>query len=405
MSAELSTHFVGAATKTLSEVEVNPGRSHQHELQATSAIQEFLGPSVPRRMINTKFMYLEDDAEPIATDCAVTYYDARENHPTRSESRLYYPDNAVIQRARAGDLLVFLGLRDGTAAAVIARRGSTAAAQLTWLFNLDRNPAQTFVAADEATFHETLTSVDAEVLLDLLGIEIELPSSSELELVRETFGTTFPPTAQFSEFAREHTDGPAPQDDPDGALMAWWDTEYRLFQAFERSIVESRLATGFSGESAVDDFLRFSLSVQNRRKSRSGHAFEHHLAAVLSAVGVPFERGATTERKSKPDFLLPSARAYADPDHPPSALRMLGAKTTAKDRWRQILTEADRIPVKHLATLQPAISVDQTREMAARKVQLVVPRGLHESFTTAQQSQIWTLSDFINDVEEALRDH
>ena len=76
------------------------------------------------------------------------------------------------------------------------------------------------------------------------------------------------------------TAGPHPFDDPDGALMAWSDTEYRLFQAFERALVAERLNEGFSGASAVEDFLSFSLSVQNRRKSRSGHAFEHHLAAA-----------------------------------------------------------------------------------------------------------------------------
>jgi hypothetical protein len=33
---------------------------------------------------------------------------------------------------------------------------------------------------------------------------------------------------------------------------------------------------------------------------------------------------------------------------------MLGAKTTCKDRWRQVLTEAIKIPHKHLFTLETA---------------------------------------------------
>ena len=37
-------------------------------------------------------------------------------------------------------------------------------------------------------------------------------------------------------------------------------------------------------------------------------------------------------------------------------LTMLASKTTCKDRWRQILNEADRIKIKHLFTLQQGIS-------------------------------------------------
>lgn len=36
---------------------------------------------------------------------------------------------------------------------------------------------------------------------------------------------------------------------------------------------------------------------------------------------------------------------------------MLGAKTTIKERWRQVLEEANRIERKHLITLEPAVSV------------------------------------------------
>ena len=54
---------------------------------------------------------------------------------------------------------------------------------------------------------------------------------------------------------------------------------------------------------------------------------------------------------------------------------MLGVKSTSKDRWRQVLTEADRIPQKHLCTLEAVISAKQTDEMP--QLTLVVPAGLH----------------------------
>ena len=55
---------------------------------------------------------------------------------------------------------------------------------------------------------------------------------------------------------------------------------------------------------------------------------------------------------------------------------MLVVKTTCKDRWRQILNEADRIPVKHLFTLQEGVSVNQFQEMCESNVRLVVPKPL-----------------------------
>ena len=79
---------------------------------------------------------------------------------------------------------------------------------------------------------------------------------------------------------------------------------------------------------------------------------------------------------------------------------MLGVKTTCKDRWRQILAEADRIEEKHLFTLQSGISQNQTDEMDAHKVQLVIPRQIHSSFSLAQQGRLMNLDDFVGLVRE-----
>lgn len=51
----------------------------------------------------------------------------------------------------------------------------------------------------------------------------------------------------------------------------------------------------------------------------------------------------------------------------------LAAKTTCKDRWRQILNEADRLRDEHkyLCTMQQGISATQMDEMRAEKV--IVP--------------------------------
>lgn len=86
---------------------------------------------------------------------------------------------------------------------------------------------------------------------------------------------------------------------------------------------------------------------------------------------------------------------YRDPGFPPGRLTMLGAKSTAKDRWRQVLSEADRIADKHLLTLEPGISENQTQEMQARRLQLVVPARLHATYRPAQQAWLIDLAAFL----------
>ena len=79
---------------------------------------------------------------------------------------------------------------------------------------------------------------------------------------------------------------------------------------------------------------------------------------------------------------------------------MLGAKTTCKDRWRQVLDEAARIEHKHLITLEPGITEDQTKQMEERNLQLVVPRQIFVSYTALQQGWLMDVSDFIAYVKE-----
>ncbi len=77
---------------------------------------------------------------------------------------------------------------------------------------------------------------------------------------------------------------------------------------------------------------------------------------------------------------------------------MLAAKTTCKDRWRQILNEADRIKVKHLLTLQEGLSVNQFKEMASAGVKLVVPSRLHRTYPKQIRPDLLSLGEFIRKV-------
>ncbi|MDP9053914.1 MAG: type II restriction endonuclease [Acidobacteriota bacterium] len=77
---------------------------------------------------------------------------------------------------------------------------------------------------------------------------------------------------------------------------------------------------------------------------------------------------------------------------------MLAAKTTCKDRWRQITHEADRIAIKHLLTLQEGLSEGQFNEMVGAGVQLVVPTALHDAYPKEVRPHLMSFESFIADL-------
>jgi hypothetical protein len=394
MSDGLSALVTGAAAKRLTAVEARPDRSNQHEFNGVQALKTLFGEVRATR--RARFIYLsESETDGVIAEGVVTWYDAREGHPTRSEFRLYFPRTDASEKLQEGDVAVVLRRPDDSVLVVFAAQGSTAEHQLLWLFNL-ASPAQG-VEVRDIRRHDTEVGFAAREVLAQLGIEPAVGppfDDSYLEVLLDRFGDGFPSTAEFSEFARGVTPDIEPVEDPDGALIAWLQREEALFRLLERHLVLKRLREGFGDD--VDAFVDFSLSVQNRRKSRVGYALEHHVQAILDANGIRYARAPVTERTSRPDFLFPSIAAYRDPHTSVESLAMLAVKSTCKDRWRQILAEADRLPLKHLLTLEPGISVTQTDEMIARNVVLVVPRELHNTFTDNQRRHILTMRAFLD---------
>lgn len=234
------------------------------------------------------------------------------------------------------------------------------------------------------------------VILENIGVVVEAPAETYLDAMLEKFKGKFPTTREFSAYARSTLKDLNPQEDQDLVLMAWMEREEVLFRTLERYLIADRLSKGFGGDVGVDvdGFLSFSLSVQNRRKSRVGLAFENHIELLFVECGIKYTRTAITENKAKPDFIFPGIEAYHNPAFNPLRLTMLGVKSTCKDRWRQVLAEADRIDNKHLLTLETSISGHQTDEMQAKNLQLVLPRGLHKTYTPAQQAWLMDVSSF-----------
>lgn len=184
---------------------------------------------------------------------------------------------------------------------------------------------------------------------------------------------------------------------PDRILLKWVDTEYSLFRCVEEKLYSDTLKKPFDN---IDAFIKIANAVLNRRKSRAGKSLEHHLAEIFNKNELIFEEQAITEDKKKPDFLFPNAKCYHNLLFPADKLIVLGAKTTCKDRWRQVLSEADRVDFKYLFTLQQGISKNQLREMHDSHLKLVVPNDYIKSFPKEYQSEISNLHNFIMMVRE-----
>lgn len=215
--------------------------------------------------------------------------------------------------------------------------------------------------------------------------------------------TDFPETTQMAKFARDiYNEANQITDEdicktPDLQLLKWIDTEYALFRNFEEKIYAPIYSMPFPN---CQELVKFSNIILNRRKSRAGKSLEHHLATIFTSAKLEYEEQAVTEDNKKPDFLFPSGEAYHNLTFPADKLVFLGAKTTCKDRWRQVLNEANRIETKYLFTLQQGISKNQLREMKHEHLKLVVPSPYLTSFDKEFQSEIETLSSFINIVKE-----
>ena len=181
---------------------------------------------------------------------------------------------------------------------------------------------------------------------------------------------------------------PGTGDDVDRRLVDRYRCEFGLFKVLESAHTLPLISAGFR---TVEEFLGIAQTVANRRKSRAGRSLELHLEQVFREEGVAYEAGATTEGNRRPDFVFPSIDAYREG----RPTRMLGVKTSVKDRWRQVLDEAARIPDKHLFTLSEGVSPDQFGQMEGAGLRLVVPAGNMRHFPLTMQPKLLSLSVFL----------
>ena len=249
-----------------------------------------------------------------------------------------------------------------------------------------------------------LTPAETNRPIEVNRVNPEFRERQAIEAFIAGLSVDFPSSFEMSQAARQiqyevYANRRMVITDPDNILLRWTDEEYTLFRAIEHSRYGDIVSNGFR---TVDDFVSMANQVLNRRKSRAGKSLEHHLSAIFDENSIQYTAQAVTEGNKKPDFLFPSLEAYHDMTFAIEKLCVLAAKTTCKDRWRQVLNEADRLRDEHkyLCTMQQGISSAQMDEMQAEKVILVVPKPYIKAYPKDRQDRIWTISHFVDYIKE-----
>ena len=342
-----------------------------------------------------------------AKDMLYTEQELKENHILKKSGKIKWQDdfstNCTFTWYESKNELRITGfgrgfelLRPEYTGALFALIKESDENYLGYLFNTDED-IQEFLDAFGLTPAETNRPIELD------RINSELVEKQAIETFISGLKVDFPSSQEMSSAARliqyqVNLNKHLIQSDPDTMLLKWTEEEYRLFRAIEHARYGETVAKGFA---SVDDFIALANQVLNRRKSRAGKSLEHHLAAIFYENKIEYTAQAVTEGNKKPDFLFPSEEAYHDMTFSIEKLCTLAAKTTCKDRWRQILNEADRLrdENKYLCTMQQGISAAQMDEMQAEKVILVVPKPYITAYPKEKRDRIWTVGRFVDYVK------
>ncbi len=273
---------------------------------------------------------------------------------------------------------------------------------------IDSEFYEAFVLSSDVDIEEFFSAfgISSTETNGILPKSTELNAEAKLQILFQKFieqlTVDFPPTMELATGARNiffeafGLKSNIVLSRPDKELLNWIATEFDLFKAIENKRYGEIIRTPFP---TVDELIKTANTILNRRKSRAGKSLEHHLSEIFNIWKLSYSSQAITEQNKKPDFIFPDLETYFSEPIGSNKLVFLGAKTTCKDRWRQIVGEADRIPQKHLFTLQQGISANQLKEMKSAGVTLVVPSPYLKSFSKEHIEDIWTLDKFVRYVE------
>lgn len=327
----------------------------------------------------------------------IVWYNNKLQGGTRNEARLTNfggKASALLDPENTGALSIFAFLLEG--------QGKVASCQI-WVCrnSTEEDFVENNIGLVEPGTWKTWSSNDAVVPFGGFGEERMLRASCRLlpEEIPAAWVSDFPTGVEIIRKAVELS--PVSGLTPDFRLMKRRDCEYEIFRSVEELIELPKIKKGFDN---IEGFISRAQTILQRRKARSGRSLELHMREIFIEEGLKegrdFSHQPESEFGKSPDFLFPSETRYKDGSFEATKLRMLAVKTTCKDRWRQILNEADRISEKHLLTLQEGLSENQFREMKQAGVQLVVPQPLIDAYSKSIRPYLVTVESFISSIRQ-----
>lgn len=428
----IKDEFKGFAWKRLSDHEVNPEVSNGHEFQGVSSLRKVLGDTGLHE-IPTDYYLIGDDefsrpsVEEVISSTA-SWYDSRRDDPSRSaEWRLYYPAPAgnIQVKCLARDLMI-IGLRRSERLAVfLVQAGGSSEAAFINLLQMNEQGSQSSRGTFYLDAHEDDVGVAAAELIEFLAVSmgqfeawnapppfpVPEPVTSEEEGIRKisdamikrwpgrlgTCEQVCDLVVREIPFAQEDL-----KREPDAALLSWLEAAETAYRVWEESSLSNFIGNlrddrTVSNVELANRISKEWMSLRQSRVSRAGKMMELFLCGIFDACGLRYNWGARIEGGKLPDFVFPSAQEYADESFSASNLRILGAKTSLKERWRQILSEGDRVLKKHGVTRDISVTPAMFKQMREASFYVVIPAGLKSQYIRAERNLI-TLSDFVDEV-------
>jgi hypothetical protein len=381
------------AFKRLSAVEVDPERSHQHEFHA-GIIRRALGFPEGRTAGRLSVSFFNDDEEPLLEAGSYTLTDVRAGKPRAAEYHMYYRSTVIDDAAEPGDLLVISRqLESNDVRAVIARAGSRAESEILDAILARNLPVlERFQAVDPPA----PSAERAERLFATLAPSDPDSGLDTYPLVQEAFRTgNLPDTRAMAEAGRELAGAHDARGDPDAFIDAALRAETKLYNHMAENIGRTGLNELILRRAPFSDFQALFMSMNQSAKSRRGLSLQYHFASILQATGIAFSPQCETERGETADFLTPSCGHYHDLSFPAELLRMVACKSTARDRWRQVLNEASRISEKYFLTLDPNLSPSLIAKIDAANLRLFMPQPIIDTHYPAEP-RLRSLAGLVN---------
>ena len=395
--------------KRLAAVEIDPQRSNQHEFNAGRLRRELGLRGDPCRGNVDFLFYKADDVQPVVVQERYALYDARRNHPSRTEWRMYYTNLGVTKHAQVDDLMV-LFRPDPTSqhlVAVIARWGTSVEESLVRQL-ASREPEQ--LIKDLFVDSTIVDSETRRLLLRVIGRPAPqgdiktYPFTSHALFQQAIDQERMPTTAAMADAALGVlTDLGVTEREPDDFIYLALEAETALFMAIEEKLGNMRLSRVLmQNGSDFHALMGFAMSFLQSRRSRRGQSLENHFRSLLNRLRIPHGYQCTTEPGKKPDFIFPSCEDYHDPTYPSDCLRMVGCKTRVRERHAQWLDEAVCIPLKFALCVDDGLT-DALVGRYEGKLRFFMPRQLLDSAYAERSIRplLGSVADLIGELQTA----